>query len=293
MFQRLDPPDEEPLMETRPLRRERARMSAAALLTVQMAISAFVPGVGVPASPAAAHPGDPIDPHRRSATGPADRLRGGPAHRTGHAAARLARGRTGAARVATGPVGPVRVPGARFAPIIGADRIDAYSGGYGRAGGLVRLLSMSAKSAAHEQPQRRVRNPLFRSYVRLSHRFVAQRLRAAGIKRRSSGKCASKHRPTCTSYAGIRANTVAKLIRLKRRSGCPVVVTGGTEVGHAPGVHSHGNGYKVDVSRNKCLDAYIKRKARYAGVRSDGARLYADGVDTYALEGNHWDITFR
>lgn len=69
-------------METRPLRRERARMSAAALLTVQMAITAFVPGVGVPASPAAAHPGDPIDPHRRSATGPADRLRGGPAHRT-------------------------------------------------------------------------------------------------------------------------------------------------------------------------------------------------------------------
>lgn len=281
-------------METRPLRRERARMSAAALLTVQMAITALVPGVGAPAAPPSARPGDPVDPYGPAAAGPAHRIGGVPAHRLGRlAVARTGRGRTGAARLAIAPAAPARVPGAAFAPLIGGDRADPVSGGYGRAGGLVKLLGMSSGSGTLEQPQRRTRHRWFRAYARLSHGFVARRLRTAGIKRRSSGRCTSRYRPTCTSYDGIRANTVVKLIRLKRHSGCPVVVTGGTEMGHAPGRHSHGNGYKVDVSRNTCLDSYIRRHARYVGVRADGARLYRSGDDTYALEHNHWDITFR
>lgn len=340
-------------------------MSAAALLTVQMAITAFFPGSDAPTAPSSARPPDPSDPYGAAATGLTDRL-DGPAERPGigrltiasasilpaaaahtttastatttagsaHAMAEPAAAAPAAAesttegstadrtttahattesttpanaadrRATTGPADAAdtaaawapagRFTGTPFAPILVADRQDQGSGGYGRAGGLVKLLSLS--SGAKKKVER-PHHPLLRSYARLSHRFVVRRLRAAGVKRRSSGKCASRHRPTCTSFAAIRANTVAKLIRLKRRSRCPIVVTGGTETGHAAGQYSHGNGYKVDVARNACLDAYIRKKHRYVGARSDGALLYLSGDpatgDIYALESNHWDITFR
>jgi len=320
-------------MESRPLRWERARMSAAALLTVQMAITAFVSGAGAPIAPPAARPPDPFDPYGPAAAGDRHRRTG---DRPGEPVARIAVAHMAAgspsdsAPSGSAPSGSaparwrptVRLAGAPFAPILVADRVDRGSGGYGRAGGLVKLLGMSAEAKAPEHaktPKRakapahaktakrkapehaktlgRPQHPLLRSYARLPHHFAAQRLRAAGIKRRSSGNCTSKHRPTCTSYTAIRANTVAKLIMLKRRSRCPIVVTGGTETGHAPGRHSHGNGYKVDVARNRCLDTYIRRKHTYVGRRSDGAALYRSGRsahgDVYALESNHWDITFR
>jgi hypothetical protein len=145
----------------------------------------------------------------------------------------------------------------------------------------------------HRQHQR-----LRSAAMRLAHRQAAHELREAGLRRRSTGHCTSKRRPTCTSLTGVRVGTVEQAIRLKRRSGCPMVITGGTEKGHAPGPYSHARGYKLDIAHNRCLDSYIRHHYRRAGVRGDGARLYrSDGprahADIFAREWNHWDIVFR
>ncbi|HEY9523236.1 MAG TPA: hypothetical protein VIR33_08350 [Thermopolyspora sp.] len=135
--------------------------------------------------------------------------------------------------------------------------------------------------------------------MRLAHRQAAHELRTAGIRRRSTGHCTSRRHPTCTSLGGIRAGTVDQMIRLKRLSHCPIVITGGTETGHSPGRYSHAKGYKLDIAHNRCLDAYIRRHYRPHGVRGDGARLYRSGdrrpwnADVLAREWNHWDIMFR
>jgi hypothetical protein len=149
---------------------------------------------------------------------------------------------------------------------------------------------MQADEQSADRPQLRQLSP----HILLTHRFAAGQLRRAGIKRRSTGRCTSKHRPTCTSYTDIRAGTVARLIRLKRRSKCPIVVTGGTEIGHAHGPLSHANGYKVDIATNGCIDAYIKQNHRRIGTRSDGAALYGspDTGVIFARESDHWDIAF-
>ncbi|MEU8267899.1 hypothetical protein AB0B89_12085 [Sphaerisporangium sp. NPDC049002] len=131
--------------------------------------------------------------------------------------------------------------------------------------------------------------------VRLQHPQAARRLHHAGLGWRSSGHCANRHRHSCTSLASVRLGTLWGLVNLKRRSGCGVVVTGGTEVGHATGPHSHGKGYKIDIEHNKCVDRFIRNK-RMGRVRGDGARLYYErrpqGYTVYANEPSHWDIMF-
>ncbi|HEX4813155.1 MAG TPA: hypothetical protein VFV66_10440 [Nonomuraea sp.] len=130
--------------------------------------------------------------------------------------------------------------------------------------------------------------------IRLSHATAAGWLQSAGLHTKSTGNCASKHRHHCTSLDKVRTGTIARVIALKQQSGCPILVTGGTESGHAPGHFSHGNGYKLDISHNACIDRYITQNHRKTGVRGDGARLYrsASGT-TYADESDHWDILFR
>ncbi|MGW2103802.1 peptidoglycan-binding domain-containing protein [Streptomyces olivaceoviridis] len=125
------------------------------------------------------------------------------------------------------------------------------------------------------------------------------RLRAAGITRSSSGNCSDRNRKNCTSLQDIRARTVDGVITLKKQSGCRVVITGGTEVGHAGGTYSHWNGYKVDVARTACVTNYIEAHSRKQYKRGDGAwvwRVTSAGktVIDYADEywANHWDITY-
>ena len=131
--------------------------------------------------------------------------------------------------------------------------------------------------------------------VRLAHPQAARRLHHAGLRWRSSGRCVNRHRPTCTSLSSVRLGTLWGVVNLKRRSHCPIVVTGGTEVGHAGGAYSHGRGYKVDIDHNRCVDRFIRH--RHPGqVRGDGARLYYErrpqGYTVYAHEPTHWDILF-
>ncbi|MFI7634038.1 hypothetical protein [Nonomuraea sp. NPDC049400] len=130
--------------------------------------------------------------------------------------------------------------------------------------------------------------------IQMSHTTAAGWLKSGGVKTRSSGNCTSKHGHNCTSLDSVRTGTIAGIMDLKRESGCPIMVTGGTEAGHAPGVYSHGNGYKLDISHNSCIDPYITKNHEKAGTRSDGARLYrADSGTIFADESDHWDILFR
>jgi hypothetical protein len=83
---------------------------------------------------------------------------------------------------------------------------------------------------------------------------------------------------------------------------CNVLVTGGSELGHASGTCSHRSGNKIDIRDNPDITNYLLAKnasgnyinVTYLGIRGDGAQMYrlnASGV-TYARETSppHWDI---
>ncbi|MFS2291738.1 MAG: hypothetical protein FWJ90_03410 [Actinomadura sp.] len=126
---------------------------------------------------------------------------------------------------------------------------------------------------------------------RVEHGFAGDVLRAHGIRWRSTGECSDRNVRTCTSFEQIRWGTIKGLVGFRNSSGCDIVVTGGTERGHASGPRSHWNGYKADIAPNRCVDGAVERYP-FTGVRGDGARLYRspDGV-LFAREKDHWDIT--
>ncbi|GIH71163.1 hypothetical protein Mth01_34160 [Sphaerimonospora thailandensis] len=134
--------------------------------------------------------------------------------------------------------------------------------------------------------------------TRLGQQDAARHLAEAGLRWVSTGRCTDRRRSSCTSLDSIRYGTLMRLIELKRASDCDITVTGGTEVGHSTGRYSHGNGYKVDIAHNKCIDAYIKGKFRRQKSRGDGSALYRPPSDSatpsavYADERTHWDIFF-
>ncbi|KAG9078816.1 hypothetical protein FS749_009121 [Ceratobasidium sp. UAMH 11750] len=88
----------------------------------------------------------------------------------------------------------------------------------------------------------------------------------------------------------MRTGTVIGLVKLKNDCHCPIIITGGTEVGHAPGKYSHANGYKVDIRHNPCIDNYIRTKFKRIN-RGDGFPQWRDpSGNIYYNEGNHWDV---
>jgi hypothetical protein len=127
---------------------------------------------------------------------------------------------------------------------------------------------------------------------RLSHQEALNRIRAAGIGIVSSGGCSNRNNGRCTSLDTIRVQTINGIIAFRRRTGCTVTITGGTETGHAGGEFSHWNGFKVDIGLNDCVNNFIQRNFRANGRRGDGAALFLDGRNIYARERNHWDITY-
>jgi hypothetical protein len=122
----------------------------------------------------------------------------------------------------------------------------------------------------------------------LSQSAAAAKLRNAGISWTSSGHCTSRNNPHCTSFSGIKSGTVSGIITFKKSSKCKITITGGTETGHAAGTFSHGNGYKVDVSKTSCATSYIKRNFSSIG----GGKWRSSSGNVYFDEGNHWDITY-
>jgi hypothetical protein len=150
--------------------------------------------------------------------------------------------------------------------------------------------------AAAPAPPRQLPEPqtMVNKAGRLGQHVAQSSLRLNGIKWRSNGHCSNRHRVSCTSLQGIRRGSIDGLIAFKRRSRCRIIVSGGTELGHARGRFSHWNGYKIDVLPNRCVNRYITARFRHIGVRGDGAPLYrsrSGGI--YADEGSHWDLLYR
>lgn len=128
---------------------------------------------------------------------------------------------------------------------------------------------------------------------RLTHTQAVKQFDAAGVTWDASGDCTDRERPVCTSFSGIRQSTVDGVKTLRKASGCPIVVTGGTETGHAKGVYSHWNGWKIDVRRTACVDAYVAKWFKPIGeVAGWGIQFRAKSGNLYTNEGHHWDILF-
>lgn len=118
-------------------------------------------------------------------------------------------------------------------------------------------------------------------------------LREAGLRWISSGHCTRRTNPHCTSFDGIRPATLNGVLGLGEASRCGLVISGGTEAGHAPGPNSHGAGYKLDVLPSRCINRYIHGHYQRVRTRGDGAKLYRAADSTmFAREPTHWDITF-
>ena len=120
-----------------------------------------------------------------------------------------------------------------------------------------------------------------------------------GIKVISTGSCCDKAVSTCTSLDGMLPSTIQQIITLKNScgSGCVVTVIGGTETGHSTttvGNYTHGNGYKVDISKdNSVLNSFIQNLLLTGERGGDsGGPIHSDACgNKYVQESNHWDIT--
>ncbi|KGN36790.1 hypothetical protein [Knoellia subterranea] len=135
--------------------------------------------------------------------------------------------------------------------------------------------------------------PSASAVTKLTHAQATAKLSAAGISWTSSGGCSNRNVSTCTSFDQVNSATIDGIITLKRASGCSILITGGTETGHASGTYSHWNGYKLDISPYTCISNYITGTFPYIGLRGDGARQYKSGAgNIYARESNHWDILY-
>ncbi|GGK25016.1 hypothetical protein GCM10010124_16940 [Pilimelia terevasa] len=127
--------------------------------------------------------------------------------------------------------------------------------------------------------------------AKLTHYQAYVLLRAAGIRVVSTGGCARRNRPTCTSLAQVNRVTVLGARMLRRASGCPLTVTGGTEVGHElpyPYRYTHWNGYKLDYDPSTCLNRYVQRSYAYVG----GMQWRSASGNVYYRERDHWDVTY-
>lgn len=130
--------------------------------------------------------------------------------------------------------------------------------------------------------------------VKLTQDEAASRLAAAGIPVASTGNCSDPTRTDCTALEQINAASIDGIITLAEASGCPITVTGGTEMGHAQSEFSHENGYKIDVPHTDCIDAYVQNSFSPIENRAtDGAPQYRSNAgNIYADEDTHWDILF-
>jgi hypothetical protein len=139
--------------------------------------------------------------------------------------------------------------------------------------------------------------PAAASGYKMSQGAAQSRLSANGISWYSSGNCSARNNPSCTSFDQINSGTIDGVVTLRGASGCQIVITGGTETGHASGTYSHWNGYKVDIrtstTTTTCIDRYIRANFAFIGNRGDGAPQYRSGSgNIYANEGTHWDVLY-
>ncbi|MCI0566524.1 hypothetical protein L0Y46_05015, partial [bacterium] len=120
----------------------------------------------------------------------------------------------------------------------------------------------------------------------------------AGFNITTNRECGDPCVPTCTSLEGMEQGTLNALANL--RNNCPeceIIVTGGTETGHAKGACSHESGNKVDIRPTASVVQFIEtpgyctRNGNRTGDHG-GPRWMCSGVE-YVRESDpdHYDIT--
>jgi hypothetical protein len=116
----------------------------------------------------------------------------------------------------------------------------------------------------------------------------------------SNGSLCGGTPPSCTNVNGMQKATIDQVIAIAKAVGSTkenqyVVITGGTEPGHACGNKSHQLGFKVDLRPTDAVNNYLKNPTMYAGERSGGepGPIYLDKcrLNTYVFALTHWDIT--
>ena len=114
-----------------------------------------------------------------------------------------------------------------------------------------------------------------------------------GILVVSNGNCADRTQTNCTSLDGLQPNAVSGALQMQESCGGCLVVTGGTEAGHAGGLYSHASGYKLDFQINDRLNNYIQGWGTPVD-RGDGP-TYTNGNISCTRESSppHWDCTYR
>jgi hypothetical protein len=129
----------------------------------------------------------------------------------------------------------------------------------------------------------------------------------SGFTISSSGNCTDPTNSSCTSLAGMHSDTVAGLIALKTTCGTAcsqLVITGGTETGHACGdpatCLSHQSGFKADISNTQgngvAFTNFISQQVQAqnnVSMNTNGFYNISVGGFTYQVhpEGDHMDIT--
>jgi hypothetical protein len=110
----------------------------------------------------------------------------------------------------------------------------------------------------------------------------------------------AKYGQRCTSVDNMQIDTYDAIYDMREGSGCPLLITGGNELGHEEDQYSHRSGYKVDIGKDGCFDAYIKTNFE-EGIVIDGREGYVIDkeiippgnayIKVYAVdELDHWDV---
>lgn len=129
----------------------------------------------------------------------------------------------------------------------------------------------------------------------LSQPQAAALLNVSSISVSSSGNCSDRSNSSCTSFENMNNATIQRVLQFQGECNCSLVITGGTEVGHANGTYSHYNGFKIDIRPSTQINNYITTNFKRCGSR--GGYCDAGGTEfvrEFAGRSNdHWDITVK
>jgi len=107
--------------------------------------------------------------------------------------------------------------------------------------------------------------------------------------------CGSAKQSNTTCVDGLQRNTIDGVENIQKGCNCDVIITGGTENGHAPGTYSHSNGYKLDLGMNNpTLNTYVNNQIGTSNPTPYKPYKGTDG-NTYMYETGppHWDVCFK
>ncbi len=123
-----------------------------------------------------------------------------------------------------------------------------------------------------------------------NHDQAMTELQKANILVVSTGNCSDASKSNCTSLDGVKQNTIQRITELQKASGDQLIVTGGTETGHANSAYSHANGYKIDLRPTSKLNNYITQNfEKVPGV--DNKYKDSNGNTYWRHPPDHWDVT--